>query len=73
MLVRVGKLGYKYIDYSKQSPALQVKDESVQNLVNDMLHLLASLGMPVKDRSPRSLERTALSVLAIMDVTSLRG
>ncbi len=66
-------MGYKYIDYSGRSRALQIQGEAVQELVNDTLHLLAGLGMPIKNRTPRSLERTALSILAIIDVKSVRG
>lgn len=45
------------------------KSAEQQQLINQALHILDSLGVPIKDKSPRRLERMALAFLAICNVS----
>lgn len=44
------------------------KPPTIRSLINETLHLLDSIGIPIDDKSPRNLERMALAFLALCDV-----
>ncbi|MCZ6636364.1 MAG: hypothetical protein O7G87_23440, partial [bacterium] len=44
------------------------KSKEQQKLINEAIHILDSLGIPVEDKSARKLERMALAFLALCDV-----
>ena len=56
----------KYID-KKDSKTFASKKAHVQELINRTLFVLETFGMPI-DRTPRRLERMAMSFLAVADV-----
>ncbi len=45
------------------------KSEAIQKTINEALDILESVGIPFNDKSERSLERMAMSFLAVADVT----
>jgi len=57
----------QYINPSKASKQFKQKPEALQQLINEALHILASLGIP-SDATPRRLERMALAFLAVVNV-----
>ena len=57
----------QYINPSKASKQFKQKGEALQELINEALHVLVSLGIP-SDGTPRRLERMALGFLAVVNV-----
>ncbi len=57
-------LGIKGASYQ----TFDTKTPTVQQLVNEALHILDSLGIPIENKTARKLERMALAFLAVCDV-----
>lgn len=60
---RLGDMRASYHTFETKPPEIRL-------LINEAIHILDSLGIPIKDKSPRKLERMALSFLALCDVKS---
>lgn len=50
-----------------------VKPPEVQNLINEMLYILSNIGIPVHRLTPRKMEKMAMVLLALADVSSSEG
>lgn len=48
----------------------EAKPRKVQQLINEALHILDQLGLPLEDKTARQLERMALAFLAVCDVNA---
>lgn len=46
----------------------EAKSPKIQQLINQALHILDTLGIPVEGKTARQLERMALAFLAVCDV-----
>ena len=60
----------EYIDETNGPKGFVSKSPDLRRLINETLHLLSALGLPVQDETPRRLERTALAFLAIVDLSA---
>ena len=45
------------------------KSKAVRTIINEALHILESVGIPLSDKTERSLERMAVCFLAVADIT----
>jgi len=61
-------MSYEYIALVKAPKTFRDKPVEVQALVNQTLHILISLGLPLEGLTFRRLEKMALAILAIVDV-----
>jgi hypothetical protein len=52
-----------YLPKSKKSPP-------IKKIINEAIDILASIGIPINPKAPKSTENTAMSFLALLDVTS---
>lgn len=59
------------LDQNTGSKEFGRKSPEQQQLINETLQILSSLGIPFSDLTPRRLERMALAFLAVADVRSL--
>ncbi len=57
--LRIKGVSYKTFDH---------KTPAIQQLINEALHILDSLGIPIRDKTARKQERMALAFLAVCDV-----
>lgn len=53
---------------SSSSRTFDAKSPAIQHLINEALHILDRLGIPIEDKTARQLERMALAFLAVCDV-----
>lgn len=60
-----------YFENSKGSKFL-TKNEEQKKVINESLHILIKLGIPLNDKTPRDRERMALTFLAVLDVKTSR-
>lgn len=59
--LKLDKKRATYHTFDEKSPKTRV-------LINEAIHILDELGIPIEDKSPRRLERMALAFLALCDV-----
>lgn len=59
-----------YITSSTKSKTFNSKPVKLKKLINEALHIIETLGVPLNDKTPRSLERMAMAFLAVLDVKS---
>lgn len=52
--------------------AFKGKSKEQQQVINEALHILSKLGVPLTGLSPRALEKMALAFLAVADVKTSR-
>lgn len=60
-----------YFENSKGSK-FSAKNEEQKKTINEALHILSKLGIPLNDKTPRDRERMALAFLAVLDVKTSR-
>jgi hypothetical protein len=58
----------EYIRLAEAPKTFRTKGRQLRALINQTIHILSSLGMPLQGLTPRRLEKMALALLAIMDV-----
>lgn len=61
-------MSYTYIPVEKAPKTFLDKPQQLQNLINQTLHLLHSLGLPLNGLTSRRREKMALAILAIVNV-----
>lgn len=61
---------FDYINASSQCKTFDSKFQETQRLINQSLHVIKSFGIPLENRTSRSLERMAMAFLAVADVKS---
>lgn len=63
-------MAHEYISGKKGPKTFIAKSLDLQKLINETIHLLSALGLPLEKETPRRLERTASAFLAILDLTA---
>lgn len=71
-IARSGAL-MNYIQLENSSKEFKIKTAKHQQLINEALHILDQLGIPLAKQTPRRLERMALAFLAVTGVTDPSG
>jgi type II restriction enzyme len=61
---------YAYIDDRTGPKSFSRKSRNLQKLINETVHLLSALGLPVEGATGRRLERTAMAFLAVLDLSA---
>ena len=64
------QLVYAYISDKVGPKSFLRKSPDLQKLINEAVHLLSALGLPLKGGTGRRLERTALAFLALLDLSA---
>jgi type II restriction enzyme len=59
----------EYLSKESGSKTFRKKKKPVQDLINDALYMLDKFGIPMKDKSPRLKEKTALAFLSLLNMT----
>jgi hypothetical protein len=63
-------LTHEYISGANGPKSFVSKSPDLQKLINETIHLLSALGLPIQGRTARRLERTALAFLAVVDLSA---
>lgn len=63
-------MAYAYISDQNGPKTFLHKTPELQGLINEALHLLSALGLPIEGGTGRRLERTALALLALLDLSA---
>lgn len=59
-----------YINTASKCKTFDSKPKDTQQLINEALHIIESVGVPLGEMTARSLERMAMAFLAVADVKS---
>jgi hypothetical protein len=63
-------VAYAYISDKVGPKSFLSKSPDLQKLINEAVHLLSALGLPIEGGTGRRLERTALAFLAVLDLST---
>jgi type II restriction enzyme len=63
-------LTHEYISGTNGPRSFTSKPSNLRSLINETLHLLSALGLPIEGLTARRLERTALAFLAVVDLST---
>jgi len=61
---------YAYISDKAGPKSFLSKPPDLRKLINEALHVLSALGLPIEGGTARRLERTALAFLAVLDLSA---
>ena len=70
LLNQGSQVTYAYISNTVGPKSFLSKPPALQKLINEAVHLLSTLGLPVEGGTGRRLERTAMAFLAVLDLSA---